>query len=279
MSKNKIGEDSPIPKFIYLKIQRWDGVESLTTLEEGEFKVPIDGCIKSKRTSVFLASNHGPSWNVMHKMVCYILKSVITHSCFLLSYCLSSAALLCSPNGALYLVSLLFPSCTGSLSRSLSPPANQRVPACVGAGDSRVGGRYPICHATIAKSPSLTVSIKPCFGVILPVTQYCHWYDKTLHFMSFFVENYFFSFSFFSCQWVRFCTTELCMLVSLQKCPTLNLVTYMTCSLVLTAMNVFILSWTFHYFEIQGFVISATKCIAFCSMCISVVRKTTLMLW
>ena len=45
MSKNKIGEDSPIPKFIYLKIRRRDGVESLTTLEEGEFKVPIDGCI------------------------------------------------------------------------------------------------------------------------------------------------------------------------------------------------------------------------------------------
>ena len=45
MSRNKIGEDSTIPTFIYLKIQRRDGVESLTTLEEGEFKVPIDGCI------------------------------------------------------------------------------------------------------------------------------------------------------------------------------------------------------------------------------------------
>ena len=45
MSKNKIDEDSPIPKCIYLKIRRRDGVESLTTLEEGEFKVPIDGCI------------------------------------------------------------------------------------------------------------------------------------------------------------------------------------------------------------------------------------------
>ena len=45
MSKNKIGEDSPIPKFIYLNIRRRGGVESLTTLEEGEFKVPIDGCI------------------------------------------------------------------------------------------------------------------------------------------------------------------------------------------------------------------------------------------
>ena len=47
MSKIKIGEDSPILKFIYLKIRRRDGVESLTTLEEGEFKVPIDGCIKA----------------------------------------------------------------------------------------------------------------------------------------------------------------------------------------------------------------------------------------
>ena len=46
MSKNKIGENSSISKFIYLKIRRRDGVESfLTTLEEGEFKVPIDGCI------------------------------------------------------------------------------------------------------------------------------------------------------------------------------------------------------------------------------------------
>ena len=45
MFKNKLGEDSPIPKFIHLKIRRRDGVESLTTLEEGEFKVPIDGCI------------------------------------------------------------------------------------------------------------------------------------------------------------------------------------------------------------------------------------------
>ena len=45
MSKNKIGEDSPIPKFLNLKIRRRDGVESLTTLKEGDFKVPIDGCI------------------------------------------------------------------------------------------------------------------------------------------------------------------------------------------------------------------------------------------
>ena len=47
MSKNKIGEDSPIPKFLYLKIRSRDGVESLTTLEEGELKVSIDNCIKS----------------------------------------------------------------------------------------------------------------------------------------------------------------------------------------------------------------------------------------
>ena len=44
--KVKIGEDSPILKFIYLNIRRRDDVESLTTLEEGEFKVPIDSCIK-----------------------------------------------------------------------------------------------------------------------------------------------------------------------------------------------------------------------------------------
>ena len=52
MSKNKMGEHSPIPKFIYLKIQRREGVESLTTLEEGEFTVPIDGCIKKINVSI-----------------------------------------------------------------------------------------------------------------------------------------------------------------------------------------------------------------------------------
>ena len=45
MFKNKLGEDSPIPKLIHLKIR--DSVESLTTLEEGEFKLPIDGCINN----------------------------------------------------------------------------------------------------------------------------------------------------------------------------------------------------------------------------------------
>ena len=48
MLKNKLSEDSPVPKFKHLKIQRRDGVESLTTLEEGESKVPIDDCIKMK---------------------------------------------------------------------------------------------------------------------------------------------------------------------------------------------------------------------------------------
>ena len=37
MLENKLGEDSPIPKFMHLKIRRRDDVESLTTLEEGEF--------------------------------------------------------------------------------------------------------------------------------------------------------------------------------------------------------------------------------------------------
>ena len=48
MFKNKLGEDSPIQKCIHLKIRRRDGFESFTTLEEGEFQVPIDhvdGCI------------------------------------------------------------------------------------------------------------------------------------------------------------------------------------------------------------------------------------------
>ena len=44
-SKNKLGQDSPFPKFLHLKIRRQNGVESLTTLEEGEFKFAIDGCI------------------------------------------------------------------------------------------------------------------------------------------------------------------------------------------------------------------------------------------
>ena len=45
MFKHKLGENSPIPKFLHLKIRRRDGVESLTTLNEGEFKVSIDGYI------------------------------------------------------------------------------------------------------------------------------------------------------------------------------------------------------------------------------------------
>ena len=49
MFKDQLGKDSPVPKCIHLKIRRRDGVESLTTLKEGEFKVPIDGCIKKGR--------------------------------------------------------------------------------------------------------------------------------------------------------------------------------------------------------------------------------------
>ena len=46
MLRNKLGEGSSISKCIHLKIRRRVGVDSLTTLEEGEFKVPIDGSIE-----------------------------------------------------------------------------------------------------------------------------------------------------------------------------------------------------------------------------------------
>ena len=39
MFKNKLGEDSPIPKLVPLKTRRRDGDESLTTLEKGKFRV------------------------------------------------------------------------------------------------------------------------------------------------------------------------------------------------------------------------------------------------
>ena len=45
MCGNKLGEYSQIPKFTDLKIWLWDGIESLMTLGEGEFKMPIDACI------------------------------------------------------------------------------------------------------------------------------------------------------------------------------------------------------------------------------------------
>ena len=51
-SKNKLSQDSPFPKFLHLKIRRRNGVESLTTLEEGEFKFAIDGCIKRDNKNV-----------------------------------------------------------------------------------------------------------------------------------------------------------------------------------------------------------------------------------
>ena len=53
MSKNKLGKDSPFPKFIHLRIRRRDGIESLTTLEEGEFKLAIDGCITNNIILLF----------------------------------------------------------------------------------------------------------------------------------------------------------------------------------------------------------------------------------
>ena len=34
---------------MHLKIRRRDGVESLTILEEGEFKLAIDGCISAEK--------------------------------------------------------------------------------------------------------------------------------------------------------------------------------------------------------------------------------------
>ena len=53
MSKNQLDEDSPVPKFIHLMIRRWDGIKSLTTLEEGEFKMPIDTCIRTHVNCIF----------------------------------------------------------------------------------------------------------------------------------------------------------------------------------------------------------------------------------
>ena len=87
MSKNKIGEDSPIPKFIYLKIRhrRRDGVESLTTLEEGEFKVPIEGCISVKQLWLSTTDNfpvhyiYIPKRNhiVIASLVCKVLVKLV----------------------------------------------------------------------------------------------------------------------------------------------------------------------------------------------------------
>ena len=42
---------------MYFKIRRRDGVEFLTILEEGEFKVPIDGCISHGHNTVYLLEN------------------------------------------------------------------------------------------------------------------------------------------------------------------------------------------------------------------------------
>ena len=39
---------------MHLKIRRRNGVESLTTLEEGEFKLAIDGCISAKANGSYI---------------------------------------------------------------------------------------------------------------------------------------------------------------------------------------------------------------------------------
>ena len=70
MFKNKLREDSSIPNFKHLKIRRRDGVESLTTLEEGEFKVPIDGCISCSKgySEVFLHLFENSEPGIMRNM-------------------------------------------------------------------------------------------------------------------------------------------------------------------------------------------------------------------
>ena len=56
-----MGQDSPTPKNIHLKIRRRLDVESATILEEGGFKVYFDGCIKWSRYSVLpLVVKGGP---------------------------------------------------------------------------------------------------------------------------------------------------------------------------------------------------------------------------
>ena len=91
MFKTKLSKDSPIPKFIHLKIQRRDGVESLTILEEGEFKVPIDDCINSRSlgfnnytilwVNVWDITSHLPLSNssVKQLLVTCILQGSIVH--------------------------------------------------------------------------------------------------------------------------------------------------------------------------------------------------------
>ena len=59
MFKYKLGEDPQFPNFVHLKIRRPDGVESLTTLEEGEFKVPIEGCINGSIVCVCTTQTRG----------------------------------------------------------------------------------------------------------------------------------------------------------------------------------------------------------------------------
>ena len=77
MSKNEIGYDSPIPKFIYLKIRRRDGVESLTILEEGEVKVSIDGYI----CRLFIFLRHTIIFNVSYFCTYILLQDHGSHIC------------------------------------------------------------------------------------------------------------------------------------------------------------------------------------------------------
>ena len=53
MCRNERRENSTIPKCIHLKIRRRDGVEYLTTLDEGQLKMPIDGPISPENILSF----------------------------------------------------------------------------------------------------------------------------------------------------------------------------------------------------------------------------------
>ena len=80
--------------------------------------------------------------------------------------------------------------------------------------------------------------------------------EMTKPFISNFGENHFFfvsSKSHLALQ--KFCMSICRVVLLTEPCN------FMTCILVLTAMNVFILSYTFYFFEIQGFVISAMICL------------------
>ena len=64
MCRKKLGDDSPTPKWINLKIQGWDGTEPLMTFEEGQFKMLTEGCIRctKKLISQSDVSHNTPTW-------------------------------------------------------------------------------------------------------------------------------------------------------------------------------------------------------------------------